>query len=98
MTSEQFEAVIVGAGFGGIGAAIQLKRMGYQNFVILDREERREKIVRELDLHARRLGGRVHKTAAHQSGLLDVVPARRQPPPTVPPLRRPEVRARLGLS
>ena len=37
MTSEQFEAVIVGAGFGGIGAAIQLKRMGYQNFVILDR-------------------------------------------------------------
>jgi cation diffusion facilitator CzcD-associated flavoprotein CzcO len=38
MTSEQFDAVIVGAGFGGIGAAIQLKRMGYQNFVILDRE------------------------------------------------------------
>ena len=30
--------------------------------------------------------------------LLDVVPARRQPPPTLPPLRRPEVRARLGLS
>ena len=30
--------------------------------------------------------------------LLEVVPARRQPPPTVPPLRRPEVRARLGLS
>ena len=29
--------------------------------------------------------------------LLAVVPARRQPPPTVPPLRRPEVRARLGL-
>ncbi|RAV18044.1 NAD(P)/FAD-dependent oxidoreductase [Mycolicibacterium sp. GF69] len=39
MTSERFEAVIVGAGFGGIGAAIQLKRMGYQNFVILDRED-----------------------------------------------------------
>ena len=38
MTSEQFDAVIVGAGFGGIGAAIQLKRMGYENFVILDRE------------------------------------------------------------
>ena len=33
-----FEAVIVGAGFGGIGAAIQLKRLGYENFVILDRE------------------------------------------------------------
>ena len=39
MTSEQFDAVIVGAGFGGIGAAIQLKRMGYDNFVILDRED-----------------------------------------------------------
>jgi cation diffusion facilitator CzcD-associated flavoprotein CzcO len=39
MTSEQFDAVIVGAGFGGIGAAIQLKRMGIEDFVILDREE-----------------------------------------------------------
>ncbi|MEO3758769.1 NAD(P)/FAD-dependent oxidoreductase [Mycobacterium sp. B14F4] len=39
MTSERFDAVIVGAGFGGIGAAIQLKRMGYDNFVILDRED-----------------------------------------------------------
>jgi cation diffusion facilitator CzcD-associated flavoprotein CzcO len=39
MTSEQFDAVIVGAGFGGIGAAIQLKRMGCENFVILDRED-----------------------------------------------------------
>jgi cation diffusion facilitator CzcD-associated flavoprotein CzcO len=39
MTSELYDAVIVGAGFGGIGAAIQLKRMGYDNFVILDRED-----------------------------------------------------------
>ena len=30
--------------------------------------------------------------------LLEVVPTRRQPPPTLPPLRRPEVRARLGLA
>lgn len=30
--------------------------------------------------------------------LLEVVPHRRQPPPTLPPLRRPEVRARLGLA
>jgi hypothetical protein len=30
--------------------------------------------------------------------LLEQVPARRQPPKTVPPLRRPEVRARLGLA
>ena len=29
--------------------------------------------------------------------LLAAVPERRQPPTTVPPLRRPEVRARLGL-
>jgi hypothetical protein len=29
--------------------------------------------------------------------LLFGLPARRQPPKTVPPLRRPEVRARLGL-
>jgi hypothetical protein len=29
--------------------------------------------------------------------LLQEVPARRQPPKTMPPLRRPEVRARLGL-
>jgi cation diffusion facilitator CzcD-associated flavoprotein CzcO len=39
MTSEPYDAVIVGAGFGGIGAGIQLKRMGYHNFVILDRED-----------------------------------------------------------
>ena len=30
-------------------------------------------------------------------GLLAQLPPRRQPPKTVPPLRRPEVRARLGL-
>ena len=30
--------------------------------------------------------------------LLGELPPRRQPPPTVPPLRRPEVRARLGLT
>jgi hypothetical protein len=30
--------------------------------------------------------------------LLRAVPARRQPPKTVPPLRRPEVRERLGLA
>ncbi|MDT5181060.1 MAG: hypothetical protein QOJ95_5258, partial [Mycobacterium sp.] len=39
MTSQQFDAVIVGAGFAGIGAAIQLKRLGFDDFVILDRED-----------------------------------------------------------
>ncbi|MDV3125701.1 NAD(P)/FAD-dependent oxidoreductase [Mycobacterium sp. 21AC1] len=33
------DAVIVGAGFAGIGAAIQLKRMGIEDFVIVERED-----------------------------------------------------------
>ena len=37
MTEQQYDAVIVGAGFGGIGTAIQLKRLGFENFVLLDR-------------------------------------------------------------
>lgn len=37
MTEQQFDAIIVGAGFGGIGAAIALKRQGFENFVLLDR-------------------------------------------------------------
>jgi cation diffusion facilitator CzcD-associated flavoprotein CzcO len=32
------DAVIVGAGFGGMGAAIQLKRNGYDDLLILERE------------------------------------------------------------
>jgi hypothetical protein len=39
----------------------------------------------------------VRQVAAATTALLDELPARRQPPPTVPPLRRPAVRARLGL-
>lgn len=39
VTSELLDAVIVGAGFGGMGAAIELKRAGYDNFVIVDRED-----------------------------------------------------------
>jgi hypothetical protein len=44
------------------------------------------------DMHAVAL-----EIAALATGLLDRLPARRQPPKTVPPLRRPEVRARMGL-
>lgn len=33
------DAIIVGAGFGGMGAAIQLNRVGYDNLAILDRED-----------------------------------------------------------
>lgn len=38
MNTNEFDVVIVGAGFGGIGAAIQLNRLGYENIVVLDRE------------------------------------------------------------
>jgi cation diffusion facilitator CzcD-associated flavoprotein CzcO len=36
--TKHFDAVIVGAGFGGMGAAIQLKRLGYDDLLILERE------------------------------------------------------------
>lgn len=39
----------------------------------------------------------VAEVARATAELLAALPARRQPPATVPPLRRPEVRARLGL-
>ena len=45
-----------------------------ENFVILDREERHAKIARELDVHARRLGGRVSAAATTQARLLQEVP------------------------
>ena len=37
MTGQCYEAIIVGAGFGGIGAAVQLKRLGIEDFLLLDR-------------------------------------------------------------
>ena len=39
MNVPQFDVIIVGAGFGGIGASVQLKKMGYENILILDRED-----------------------------------------------------------
>src|SRR5882757_11417337 len=33
------DAVIVGAGFGGVGVAIELKKMGIDNFVILEQAD-----------------------------------------------------------
>ena len=38
----------------------------------------------------------VRRIADATAELLSALPARRQPPPTLPPLRRPSVRARLG--
>jgi glycyl-tRNA synthetase beta chain len=45
-----------------------------ENFVVLDRGERHDKIARELDAHARRLGGRVGTGGPAQSALLHEVP------------------------
>jgi cation diffusion facilitator CzcD-associated flavoprotein CzcO len=39
MSVEHLDVVIVGAGFAGMGAAIQLKKRGYENIVILDRQD-----------------------------------------------------------
>lgn len=39
MSQPEFEVAIVGCGFGGMGAAIQLRRMGVESFVMVDREE-----------------------------------------------------------
>jgi cation diffusion facilitator CzcD-associated flavoprotein CzcO len=38
MAQQNFDFIVVGAGFAGIGAAIQLKRLGYDDIVILERE------------------------------------------------------------
>ncbi len=65
---------------GRAGRAIKVKTFDdYQarlaeNFVILDRSEREARIRRELETHARRLGGRVGHTVAAQSALLHEVP------------------------
>ena len=39
MGGPKLDVIIVGAGFGGMGAAIQLKKMGYEDILILDRED-----------------------------------------------------------
>ncbi len=65
---------------GRAGRAIKVKTFDdYQsrlleNFVILDRAERESRIRRELETHARKLGGRVSGLVAAQSSLLREVP------------------------
>ena len=65
---------------GRAGRAIKIKTFEeYQtrlleNFVILDRSERESRIRRELEMHARRLGGRVSGLVAAHSSLLQEVP------------------------
>jgi glycyl-tRNA synthetase beta chain len=65
---------------GRAGRAIKIKTFeDYQdrlveNFVILNRAERESRIKRELEAHARRLGGRVSGLVAAHSSLLQEVP------------------------
>jgi glycyl-tRNA synthetase beta chain len=65
---------------GRAGRAVKVKTFDdykarlLEHFVVLEREERRERIARDLDVHAGRLGGRIHRAAAGQAGLLDEVP------------------------
>ena len=65
---------------GRAGRAIKVRTFDdYQarlleNFVVLDRQERQDRIARELEVKARRLEGRVSRIAAHHGGLLDEVP------------------------
>jgi len=65
---------------GRAGRAIKIKTFeDYQarlleSFVILDRAERESRIRRELETHARRLGGRVSGLVAAHSSLLQEVP------------------------
>ena len=64
---------------GRAGRAVKVKTFDdykarlLEHFVLLEREERRERIARELDVHAGRLGGRVHRAAALQAGLVDEI-------------------------
>ena len=37
---ERVDVAIIGSGFGGLGMAVELKRMGVTSFTILEREER----------------------------------------------------------
>jgi glycyl-tRNA synthetase beta chain len=65
---------------GRAGRAIKVKTFEdyearlLENFVILQRSERESKIRRELETHARKLGGRVSSLVAAQSSLLQEVP------------------------
>jgi glycyl-tRNA synthetase beta chain len=65
---------------GRAGRAIKIKTFDdykarlLENFVMLERSERESKIRRELEMHARKLGGRVSGLVASQSSLLQEVP------------------------
>lgn len=39
MSDDIFDALVLGAGFGGVGAAIKLKQEGISNFVVLEKDD-----------------------------------------------------------
>ena len=39
MGEQHYDVIIIGAGFGGMGAAIEMKSLGYDNILIVDRED-----------------------------------------------------------
>jgi hypothetical protein len=53
-------------------------------------------ITRPTNANADAFEAAVVEVTATTTRLLNTLPARRQPPKTIPPLRRPEVRARLA--
>src|SRR4029078_12521376 len=65
---------------GRAGGAIEVRSLAesrsrlLENFVILERSERHDKIARELDVKAQRLQGRVSRAVRSDSGLLHEVP------------------------
>ncbi len=75
---------------GRAGRAVKVKTFDdykarlLEHFVVLDREDRRTRIARDLEVHAGRLGGRVHRAASGQGGLLSEVPDLVEWPSVVP--------------
>jgi glycyl-tRNA synthetase beta chain len=65
-----------------------------EHFVVLDRAERQGRIARDLEIHARRLGGRLNQVAIGQSGLLQDVVDLVEYPSVVAPSRRTSSRCR----
>ena len=67
------------AGSGRAGRALKVRSMADyraklgEHFVLLEREERHARVARELDAHARRLGGRVSTGPGHAHLMHEVV-------------------------
>ena len=40
--SQQYDVIVVGAGFSGIGAAIKLQEAGIKNFQVLEKKQQKD--------------------------------------------------------